>query len=186
MPKKATLRLGLTHPLTFALKCVPINVWCMKASFNVVNAVAAPAFKVYEFAQGHRSSQEKIVTAQSHNLTPQSATVLANSKQKMKQWWEVLRRKRLGFEKKPACVWVEGGGGYKLAAKLCHKASQSPPAAKPLLTRLSNFRPSFRPARLSMAIPKNHFSSKRSELLRTCCILTLCMRAAPKHQSCIF
>ena len=38
----------------------------MKASFNVVNAVAAPAFKVYEFAQGHRSSQEKIVTAQSH------------------------------------------------------------------------------------------------------------------------
>ena len=53
------------------------------------------------------------------------------------------------------------GGGYKLAAKLCHKASQSPPAAKPLLTRLSNFRPSFRPARLSMAIPKkSHFEQK--------------------------
>ena len=98
-----------------------------------------------------------------HNLTISPLSHPLSLQTPNKRWnndGKFWGEKRLGFEKKPACVWVEGGG-YKLAAKLCHKASQSPPAAKPLLTRLSNFRPSFRPARLSMAIPKkSHFEQK--------------------------
>ena len=84
-----------------------------------------------------------------HNLTISPLSHPLSLQTPNKRWnndGKFWGEKRLGFEKKPACVWV-GGGGYKLAAKLCHKASQSPPAAKPLLTRLSNFRPSFRPAR---------------------------------------
>ena len=130
----------------------------MKASFNVVNAVAAPAFKVYEFAQGHRSSQEKIVTAQSH---PSVIHCPCKFQTKDETMMGSFKEKKGSVLKRSQRVYGLGVGGYKLAAKLCHKASQSPPAAKPLLTRLSNFRPSFRPARLSMAIPKkSHFEQK--------------------------
>ena len=95
-----------------------------------------------------------------HNLTPQSSCP-CKFQTKDETMMGSFKEKKGSVLKRSQRVYGLRGGGYKLAAKLCHKASQSPPAAKPLLTRLSNFRPSFRPARLSMAIPKkSHFEEK--------------------------
>ena len=80
----------------------------MKASFNVVNAVAAPAFKVYEFAQGHRSSQEKIVTAQSHPSVIHCPCKLLTKDETMTGSFE---EKKGSVLKRSQCVCGLGGGG---------------------------------------------------------------------------
>ena len=149
---------GLTHPLTFAFKFVPINVWCMEASFNAVNAVPpwVPTFKVYEFAQGQRHhnrilcrlsnvstsctfNSKKITRDRWSSGTPEFQTK-ANSVQwswnqqvfsssEFQSWNKIIKEDKGLVLKRRWCVYGVGEGGGDINLPLSCAIKRAPVTA---------------------------------------------------------